>query len=364
MTNGAVQTKRGPGTTLVELHAGAATPVSGLEILDLRMWFSGVQIPCGGISAVYCNEKYRSRGYARDCMEFAVDLQHREGKLLSFLFGIPDFYERFGYTVVMPWYGIYVSAETGGTLPSEPEMRDADVQDRSSAARFYDQLAAARVGPVVRDANNPIQPQKTVKWRSHGLMRVLSSKQGKLRGYVWHSEPQEDEFEVVEVGAIDDEAHDQILAYLLRETRRRGKQHFVVALPPDDPFALFLKSYGARFVVMTRPSGGGMARILRFHEFCDALRPCFRRRLQLLREDLVPRRLALSVEESEGIIELEGSAPEARVTASWTMMTKLLFGYWNYADALRNRISSTLSFEVGEELFPSTYPFMYLRDRF
>jgi predicted acetyltransferase len=359
-----IETKRGPGTTLLELTAEGAVGVGGVEILDLRIWFSGVQISCGGISGVYCNEQFRGRGYARSCMEFALELQGREGKLVSLLFGIPNFYERFGFSVVMPWYGIYVPTGISGTLPSEPRMRDADFEDQRSAEYVYSELVAARVGAVVRDPQTRIKPHKTARWWTHGLMRVLPGKRGEFRGYVWHSELGEEEFEVVEVGASDDETREQILAYLLAEACRRGKQQFVAALPPDDPFALFLRRYDAKFIVVTRASGGGMARILHFRELCSALTPVFRRRLQVFKDDLVPNRLILSVGTSEGIAELGGTGPEARVSACSSSMTKLLFGYWDCTGSLPNGVTSTLPLEVAERLFPPSYPFMYLKDRF
>ena len=364
MTSAAIQTKRGHGTTLLELNAEGTTPVSGLEILDLQMWFSGVKIPVGGISAVYCDENHRNLGYARACMQFALELQRREGKMLSFLFGIPGFYERFGYTVVMPWYAVYVSVEVGRALPLEPQMKNADDLDKRSAVYLYDQLVAARIGPVARELANRIQPHKTVKWWTSGLMRVLHGTEGEFRGYVWHSDPGEEEFEVVEVGGVDHEAYELMLAYLVNEARRRGKQQIVAALPPDDPFSLFLKRYGGKFVITTRASGGGMAKILQFRELCSALSPVFQKRVQSFKNDLIPSRLTLLTEASEGVVELQGTGHETRLTANSAEMTKLLFGYWDFPEALRNGISSTLSLEVGRQLFIRAYPFMYLRDRF
>jgi predicted acetyltransferase len=359
-----IRTRQGQGTTLVEYWADETGPASGLESLPLTMHFGGARLPIAGIASVYTEDAHRNRGYARKCVEHALELQCKEGALLSFLFAIPCFYEPFGYTVVMPWYGIYVPLRSWTRLPDEPFLREVSAQDESAMRDLYESAVGFRIGPLARDAVTGIQPAKPVRWRTSAMTRVLPGRADSVRGYVCHSEPGAADFEIAEVGAQDDAAREAILAYILHETSRRGKDQFIAALPPDDPFALYLRRHDARFVINTRPSGGGMARILSLQALCKGLEPVLARRVGAADSALVPSLLLVSTETGDAMLALPGSATAARIEVSLAVLTKLFFGYLSFAESVSAGAIHSLRPEIGELLFPSAHPFIYLKDRF
>jgi hypothetical protein len=203
-----------------------------------------------------------------------------------------------------------------------------------------------------------------VRWRTSAITSILTDSRRGVRGYVCHSEVGAGEFEVVEAGARDAMACEALLAYLLHETARRGKERFVAALPPDDPFAMYLRRIDARFIVQTRPSGGGMARVLDLAGLCNALELVFARRVSALGKELVPARLTLTTESGNAEITLLGSGPAARLETSLSVMTRMLFGYTGFNEALAAAQVQSLNTAAGEALFPTGYPFIYMRDRF
>jgi predicted acetyltransferase len=358
-------TKQGRGTTLLELSVNGREAVSGLEIQHFRIWFSGVEIPAGGIASVYTKEGYRHQGYAEQCMRHALELERRKGELVSILFAVPDYYERFGYAVVMPWFAIHVSLEAWKELPPEPKWSDFAPRHRDGVLEIYQENAKKRAGPVSRDSSFDISPLKPVRWRTQGVLRVLTDFRDKVEGYVYHRESGTEEFEVAEAFAVGGETYAKLFAYLLHETRRRGKKEFMAALPPDDPFALFLRRYDARFVMMRRRSGGGMARILNFPQLCESLTPVFRERVSGWRAERTPKELVLSAGDEQGKVELEGGSPAAEVESPLPLMTQVLFGYVGFEEALQMGLrASGMSQKLGGCLFPDLLPFMYLRDRF
>lgn len=359
-----IRTRQGHGTTLVEYWADEKGPASGLESLPLTMHFGGAQLPIAGIASVYTEDAHRNRGYARQCLEHVLELQRKEGALLSFLFAIPCFYEPFGFTVVMPWYAIYVPLRSWTRLPDEPAMREPAGADEANMSLQYQSSVGFRIGPLARDIANKVQPQKPVRWRINAVTRVLRGTEGSVRGYVCHSEPEAEVLEIIEVGADDDLARDAILAYLLHETTRRRKDQFIAALPPDDPFALYLRRFDARFVIQTRPSGGGMARILDFPALCKTLEPVFARRVGTANTAEIPSSLLVSTEAGDTMLSLPGSATAAKLAASLAVLTKLFFGYLSLTESVSAGATHSLRPEIGELLFPSAHPFIYLKDRF
>ena len=75
---------------------------SFVMINDLQMRIGAAQVRIGGIGGVSTDRNHRNKGYSRMCMEAAVDWMSSNGFDMSFLFGIRDFYDKYGYTTCMP----------------------------------------------------------------------------------------------------------------------------------------------------------------------------------------------------------------------------------------------------------------------
>lgn len=71
--------------------------LSGLNVFPLRLRIGRAQVRVGGIGDVYTEEKHRLQGHSARCRRHAVERMRQDGFDLSLLFGIPDFYHRFGY---------------------------------------------------------------------------------------------------------------------------------------------------------------------------------------------------------------------------------------------------------------------------
>ena len=87
----------------------AGETVGRAEINDLTMRLAGAWVRMGGIANVVVQSQHRGKGYASRLMREAVSYMEREGYAVSILFGIPDFYHRFGYVPVTPEYNVSVA---------------------------------------------------------------------------------------------------------------------------------------------------------------------------------------------------------------------------------------------------------------
>ena len=76
------------------------TDVSSLAIIPLRMRIGAAIVRVDGIGGVETPEAHRMRGYARRLLETTVEHMRRGKAALSFLYGIQDFYPKFGYATV------------------------------------------------------------------------------------------------------------------------------------------------------------------------------------------------------------------------------------------------------------------------
>ncbi|KKS87081.1 MAG: GCN5-related N-acetyltransferase [Candidatus Gottesmanbacteria bacterium GW2011_GWB1_43_11] len=350
----------GIGTTLIQLVDDQRKLLSRLEVLELTIWFSGVKIPVAGIAGVYTPPGLRKKGYATNCLKHAIRKQQRKDKCLLMLFGERDFYARFGLTPIGPWYGIYVSQKLAA-LPPEPLMRDCQALDQAQILNLYTQNVKPRIGAVVRDPKS-LKPFFPTVWRNGGVCRVLIGSKKQFAGYVWHSAPGTSEFEVVEVGALHPAGYDGILAYLLHETKRRAKDHFLAALPPDDPFTKYLMQFEVKQVVEFKPNSRSLARILDLKKLLKLLTPVFKERVRLIKSELVPRTLMIKTGKSQAKLDLAGTYPGVELKIEQTRLTQLLFGTVNFD--LQTSGRDGLNAEIGALLFPKFSAFTYLKDRF
>ena len=62
----------------------------------------------GGIAGVDTNEEHRNKGYSRRVMEDCTAFMTENGFDVAMLFGIPNFYPKFGYATVIPETWIYL----------------------------------------------------------------------------------------------------------------------------------------------------------------------------------------------------------------------------------------------------------------
>ena len=92
--------------------------VSRVVIVPMLMRIGAAVVRMDGIGGVGTEEEFRNRGYSRRVMETAVEQMRRGDAALSTLFGIEDFYQKFGYETTGPEYTVVLPlAEACGANP-------------------------------------------------------------------------------------------------------------------------------------------------------------------------------------------------------------------------------------------------------
>ena len=92
--------------------------VSRVVIVPMLMRIGAAVVRMDGIGGVGTEEEFRNRGYSRRVMESAVQQMQRGDAALSTLFGIQDFYQKFGYETTGPEYSVILPF--GDASPATP----------------------------------------------------------------------------------------------------------------------------------------------------------------------------------------------------------------------------------------------------
>ena len=409
------------GAVSLILEAGGKQ-VSRTVIVPMLMRIGAAVVRMDGIGGVETDEAYRNRGYSRRLNELAVEKMRAGDAALSTLYGIQDFYPKYGFATVGPEYSVTLPLEeptSAPELPSGWRFRPIEVDDLPAVKRIYHANTRRATGPLVRhetgDDSEEIErlarsspPAQKIGRRAWNRLEKLTTDSGKdscyvlldesgaIRAYAWISrggwwidfryQDAPDTFHLGEVMATDPVAADVVLTACRRWASQRsavqpgrlesgnGYQQIELAIPPDNAVASAAALEGGSFHASHTRNGQFMGRILNVGRLVDQLRPEFSARIQATS---VPFRgqLTLRTDDGEGSLSIApdgvsvpngSSDAELIVELPQTALARLCFGAFEPRDLLARLPSPPVPEAVTllEALFPRRFPHIYSIDRF
>lgn len=344
-----------------------------------------VIIRAGAIGYTVTDPAYRGRGLAAGLMNFWKDHLAERGEHLSFIVGIPYFYERFGYEFAFPLdmrdapvvIDTNHSSHPAGTGKAS-QYQPGDLPD---LMELYDRENKARTGSQVRTREywhwllEGLQASGRLKREDIWLVRDFV---GKSSGYAFLRPGFQDALEIWEASAADEDTARAIINLAVELARREHRQHIDIKLPLDHVITRYALCGGAR---LRGYSSGIFARILNLQCLFTALVPELERRLRnspfsnwegtlLLETDIGELSLAIQ----KGAIRLGETAGQVlSLRIPQSLLARLVTGYasphW-IAGALNmlhktSRSSTPIPVEalpILEALFPKGCPYMWNAD--
>lgn len=348
--------------------------VSDLAVFDRWMWLGRAKLHVGGIGDVGTHERSRNRGLARQVLNAAVEWMASRFDM-SVLFGIPDFYSRFGYVACIPEYHGCLQLRdvdrAQAVLPSRPFVPE-DLPYLLEASR---QRACSTVGCLERDSSWYDPRRMSSGFGRRAKIRVFEGENGPLGYLVYDDLPhQANVAEVVSYapnGPARPAAVYETAAALMAEVARgRGLATVDVYLPPTDPFMLYCRRFGCSVTTSFHRDRGGMARV------CN-LRSTMERLLPELEERLPAGAPGLWLETDLGGLGLVREGTGLRLTEErqeglpalclpQSLLTVLLLGYRSVEEVAADRACKAEpgAIELAQALFPLREPFIPAPDRF
>ena len=160
------------GRTRVDLLGGGRS-LARVKIEPLTLRYGVATLRVAYIGSVYTEEPWRNRGYARRLLTAALERSRDEGADLALLYGIGDFYHRFGFATVGADFNVELrNPQRGAALPTGWRVREATVADVPAIRRLYDLATRDAIGARVR-------PESGLPWsRLDALVRRPEELQG------------------------------------------------------------------------------------------------------------------------------------------------------------------------------------------
>ncbi|MCJ7548342.1 MAG: GNAT family N-acetyltransferase [Anaerolineae bacterium] len=360
-----------------ELWLDDDTRVGDLWVIDYTMRIGTAEVRMAGIGGVHTEREHRMKGYMRGLFEETVTYMTDEGYDVSMLFGIANFYNKFGYATCVAQHRFTIKtrdaeaagASAGARAPS-PKARPIESKDMPAIVELYNANNAVRTCSMVRSTEGFTKFEMGTHWGAPVETALWEDDGGELLGYVvWDRD--RTSVRVAEVGAADDAVFPTILTTLAQQAVEKRCEEITVFAPPDDPFAEYAQRFGTEWTIRNPRYSDGMLRIMNQRPFFEKLAPELARRLSGF-EGAVPIALqtdlgAITLTPESGNVALQdGVAAEAQLALSQDKLMQLILGYRSVRDML-NTPDVTITGDAVpmlQALFPRDTAFMWKPDHF
>lgn len=378
------------GATEVQLRAGGES-VSRAFIVPLTIRIGAATVRMDGIGGVGTDEAHRNKGYSRRVLEAAVRRMNEGSAVLSTLYGIRDFYPKYGYATVGPEHVVHLTEPTrGAPLPDGWRVRPVAADDLPAVRRLYERTTDGAVGAVVRGEDAPAwsRLRETAGKGEADECRVVAGPSGEVEAYAWtggdhwwmrfwrNDNPGCLLF--AEVFADGPEAADAVLA-ACRAWAAEGEgapREIRIAMPPEGPVAMAAMLHDARVTREYTRAGNFMGRTLGVSKLLSALAPELSLRLGAsgirstgvldIRTDEGGAALAFG---PEGVRVADGPTPSGErlaVRLPQAELARLALGGFPPEPLLARLLAppGERTEELLSTLFPHRHPHVYAVDRF
>ena len=355
------------------------TKVSWLAVIDFTMRIGTAEVQMAGIGGVYTDREHRQQGHMRTLFEDTVTYMIDQGYDVTQLFGIPNFYNKFGYASSLPDTHFTIQtrdAEDAGDHKQALTARPAESDDMPEILKLYNAHNAMRTCSIVRHADRVTEFRKGTRYGKSPVVRVWEHDNGQLAGYaVWDDE--DDDVRVAEVDAWDDALYATILYALTEDAIAKRCGEIRIYAPPDHPFAEYAQRYGTNWTIDFPRDAAAMMRILNQRPLMEKLRAELERRLAIspmagytgsvaLVTDLDTTLLTFDAGRLTLNEEGSGDALDATLTLSQDKLMQCIVGYRSIRDVL-NSPGVTLEGEGSpllNALFLRQHPYTWRVDHY
>ncbi len=322
----------------------------------------------GGIGYVTTAGPWRQKGYAALLMDDAIRYMKMRGYHLSMLFGIADFYHRWGFASVLPDYASIITLGEAGRASrlcvKERRMKPGDIP---AVLGMHNRGDADTSCSIIRSAahfNNRWEQWKEARILTNTNGNVIASFVGRVAG---------EEYLIEELNAMDKAFYPAILHACLIRARNEYTSRMRFSIPPSHPFTAFLRQYRTDHEMHVYRNSNGMVSPVNIEEILECMTAEWEYLLSSssLKDmaavvTLVIDNIPYRIRSHHGMIDILPCPGENKLSISSSEFVQLLTGYRHIEEILvsRRRAIRAPAKSLLEIIFPKRTPYVWPLDRF
>ena len=352
--------------TRIALSGGELAACLRLTTETIRL--GEARLKMGGLGWVTTATRYRHKGVCRLLMLDTMQYMRTHRYHVSMLFGIPNFYHRFGFTTALTNHCIRIDvAEAALAIDNLTKLRMAKPGDLSAVQKIHSANDSDVACSIIRSAAH-----MTNRWDQLKQLRVLTNDNGKVLGY-FLPRAAKDHLAVDELGVSDEAASRAALAACARLAKEEavGAIHFMV--PPSHPFARFLLQFRSCHEMQIVREEGGMMAFVNVGETLEHMIPEWESLLTAsgargyrTEFTLLVDRSPFRIRANRGAIDVAAGTGKNKLSLDSSEFMHILTGYRFVGDvvAKTRRMLTPEARELICALFPKRTPYVWPYDRY
>lgn len=327
------------------------------------------RLKTGGLGWVTTAGHHRHKGFSRELIRDSLQYMARHGYHMSMLFGIPNFYQRFGFVTTLADYATVLTLREASVVEKPPyRARQSKPGDIRAIQKIHSANDADVACSLVRSAAHI-----TNRWNVFGGSRALTDERGKVLAY-FLPQAGEELLRVTEMGVTNRLSCDALLHACARMARQEQVARIQFEAPPSHPFIAYLLQFKSTHEMRLKRNEGGMMAFVNLPEALEMLLPEWESVLEqaALRDAhvevtlLVDRKPYLLRAHHGALDVTPGASGKNKVSLSGAEFMHLVTGY-RYCEeilAARRRSLTADARALMHTLFPKRTPYVWAMDRF
>lgn len=354
------------GHTRIALLNGEIAGALRLTTETMRLGEARLRV--GGLGWVATAPQHRHRGICTGLLQETRRYMIEQRYHLSMLFGIPNFYHRFGFATTLADYLITLdAAEAPTVLSGEYKIRPVKPGDIGAIQKMHSANDEGVACSLLRSSAH-----LKMKWDRFSSARVFTTHQGRVVAYVLLGED-EKLLPVQEVGIDDRAAAPDVLAYCTQRAQDDYKPRVRFMTPPEHVFARFLAGYESTHEMRLSRQRGGMMSFMDIGESLESMLPEWEgRAAQSIVADrrcevtLLVDGVGYRLRSHYGAIDIAAGMGKNKFSITSTDLMRLLTGYTHLEDIynLERRLIASDARAFLAAIFPKRNPYVHTFDRF
>ncbi|MBN1900969.1 GNAT family N-acetyltransferase [Candidatus Sumerlaeota bacterium] len=345
-----------------------------VSIIEKYMRIEDCIVKIAGIGDVYTHPDARGKHVASHLMNDAIDYMRKRRYPLTMLYGIPNFYHKFGYIEAMMDSKIFLPVKHAVKVVSELTLRPCAESDVPALNKIYNNHFRMKTGSIRR------APASWYNIANPKELFVVADSRNRPLGYVILRTGGAGDLYAAEVVAPTEQIRKSALAFYVQKAKESFMPELEFHIAPDDPYAFFLQDFGARFVsrYFAEGEGSAMLGLINLPLFLNRIKPVLERRLASS-EKLQKIKGLNFITDSAGkaaLIFRKGNVAVTGITKGLetmetpqTYLTRSLIGHWD-SERFISRVRESGGFipekleSVLGDLFPVQFPYTNEPDYF
>lgn len=350
---------------------------AALRVTSDTIRIGEARLHMGGFGWIATAANHRNKGVASRLIGDTLRFM-REGSFhVSMLFGIPNFYHRFGFHTTLAEYTTRVDVRdipvyTGPAL----RVRPAKPGDVRLMQRMHEQFDAETSCSIVRCGAH-----FNYHWQRWEAAKVVMAGDGKVLGYFLPSRTMgnakpassHSRLEIEEVGVLNRGQCATVLEAVAAQAREQLLHEVQFHGPPSHPLIEHLHQFRSHHIMELTRGEGGMMAAVNIAETLESMIPEWESQLAAMGERELSVELTLYVDRvpflvrcHHGSLSILRQPGANKLSLSPEEFIHLLTGYRHLAEvmATRRRILSASAQVLAQALFPKRSPYVWRADRF